>query len=378
MLIPRAITSSLLERLEPGRVVIVYGPRQVGKSTLLHEVVEKAGFQTLWLNGDEARVQDQFREVNLAPLQAVVGGYDLVVIDEAQKIPDIGLKLKIIVDAMKDLRLLVSGSSSFDLAHQIGEPLVGRKWTFTLYPIAQLEMVRAELADQWHLKGQLEEYLVYGSYPRVVQLTNAQRKMDYLKELVDGYLFNDILELDGLRNARRVRDICRLLAFQIGHEVSVSEIAQGVELSRNTVYRYLDMLEKAFVIRRVSGFSRNLRNEIRKNDRYYFWDNGVRNALIENLNSLALRNDVGQLFENFVAMERVKKLSYDLMYRNIYFWRTHDRQEIDIVEEGEGKLWGYEVAWKNRRKRIPSRWRQAYPEAMFLTVTQDNYLDIVT
>lgn len=378
MLIPRAITSSLLERLEPGRVVVVYGPRQVGKSTLLHEVVEKAGFQTLWLNGDETRVQDQFREANLAPLRAVVGGYELVVIDEAQKIPDIGLKLKIIVDAMKDLRLLVSGSSSFDLAHQIGEPLVGRKWTFTLYPIAQLEMVRAELTDQWHLKGQLEEYLVYGSYPRVVQLTNAQRKMDYLKELVDGYLFNDILELDGLRNARRVRDICRLLAFQIGHEVSVSELAQGVELSRNTVYRYLDMLGKAFVIRRVSGFSRNLRNEIRKNDRYYFWDNGVRNALIENLNGLALRNDVGQLFENFIAMERVKKLTYDSIHRNIYFWRTHDLQEIDIVEEGEGKLWGYEVAWKDRRKRIPSHWRQAYPEATFLTVTRNNYLDIIT
>lgn len=345
---------------------------------MLHEVVGEVGYKILWLNGDETITKDQFREANLASLKAAVGGFELVVIVEAQKIPDIGLKLKIIVDDMKGLRLLVSGSSSFDLAHQIGEPLVGRKWTFTLYPIAQLELLRAGLSDRIRLRGALAEYLVFGSYPEVLNATNMREKVQYLKELTDGYLFKDILELDGLRHAGKVRDICRLLAFQIGHEVSVSELASSVELSRNTVYRYLDMLEKSFVIRRVGGFSRNLRNEIRKNDRYYFWDNGVRNALIENLNGFELRNDVGQLWENFVAMERVKKLSYDSILRNIYFWRTHDRQEIDIVEEGEGKLRGYEVSWQPRKKRVPSHWREAYRDAEFQEISRENYLDFVT
>jgi len=348
----------------------------VGKTTLLRDVIAGIPLKTLSLNGETSQVQDAFAENSVDLLQRTVAGFELVVIDEAQKIPDIGSRLKLLVDSFPDLRVIASGSSSFDLARQIGEPLTGRKISFLLYPLAQMELSAIETPIE--TRSRLPERLIFGAYPEVILSPNTIDKTRYLVELCDSYLYKDILELDGLRSARKVRDILRLLGFQIGHEVSLNELAQNVELSRITVSKYLDMLEKSFVIIRVGGFSRNLRNEIRKSDRYYFFDNGVRNALINNFNELPSRNDLGMLWENYIVIERMKWLAYTKTYTNTYFWRTHDRQEIDWVEERGGKLYGYEFTWKDSRRRVPSHWQESYAEAEFSVITSENYLDFIS
>ncbi len=375
MNIPRAIFNDLVKHVVPGKVIVLYGPRRVGKTTVLRELVDVLNLKTLFLNGEAASVKVSFAVNDLIRLEPIVSGHQLLVIDEAQKIPEIGDRLKLLVDGLPQLRIVTSGSSSFDLARQVGEPLTGRKITYVLYPIAQMELMGEE--NRLESQTKLPERLIFGSYPETLFTPNQEEKIRYLGELCDSYLYKDILELEGLRNTGKVRDILGLLAFQIGHEVSVNEIAQSVELSRNTVFKYLELLEKAFVIKRIGGFSRNLRNEIKKNDRYYFYDNGVRNTLIGNFNDLKLRNDIGQLWENYVVMERIKKLSYTQKITNYYFWRTHDKQEIDWVEEAGGQLTGYEISWKAKKKKIPSHWRQAYSQAGFTQITQDNYWEFI-
>ena len=375
MNIPRAIQPDILKKLQPNKVVVIYGPRQVGKTTLLHHIIPRIKEDYLFLSGEDRAVQLWLSSQSIETLKENIGRKQVLIIDEAQKVPKIGLNLKLIVDHIKDIKVIATGSSSFELAFQVGEPLVGRKWQFYLYPIAQLELNQLEAPYQ--TKSRLESRLIYGVYPEVITTKDVALKRELLNSIVDNYLYRDLLELDGIRKSRKIIDVLKMMAFQIGKEVSLSELGSNVNLDLKTVEKYLDLLEKVFVIRRVDGFSRNLRKEITKNSHYYFFDNGIRNALINNFNDLKTRDDIGQLWENYLFMERIKKQHYQNIYLNRYFWRTYTQQEIDLVEEREGKLFGYEFKWGSKKGKIPSEWRKAYPEAEYQTINRDNYLDFI-
>lgn len=363
--------------LTPGKVFVVYGPRRVGKTTLVTQYLSQTGWKYKLDSGDNIRTQQLLSSQDFTMILAYVEGYELLVIDEAQQIPGIGQALKIIVDQRPDIRVIATGSSSFDLSNKIGEPLTGRKRTVTLFPVSQLE-----LTHEWNhheLKERLPDYLIYGSYPEVLTATSAARKKELLHELVDAYLLKDILILEHVKGSKYLLDMLKLLAFQIGKEVSSQELARQLGLSVKTVQRYLDLLEKAFVLVRTSGFSRNLRSEVVRKSKYYFYDTGLRNAIISQFNGLSERSDIGELWENFLFIERLKKRSYREQYANPYFWRTYEGQEIDLIEEGEGQVRGYEFKWSKRRgERVPTQWREAYPSASYEVIHSDNYLSFLT
>lgn len=373
------ITQKQLENLrtatQPGKVIVLYGARRTGKTTLLHEFLKGEEDPYLLVSGEDIAVQGYLSSQSVEKLTAFIGKNRLLVVDEAQKVPQIGLNLKLIVDHIPGVRIIATGSSSFDLARSIGEPLTGRKITLKLFPLAQMEISQTEQRHQ--TDANLESRLIYGSYPEVVLTPDNRAREQYLKEIVASYLYKDVLELDGIRHSGKISRLLQLIAFQIGKEVSYTELASSLSMSKNTAERYLDLLEKAFVIQKLSGFSRNLRSEITKNCRYYFLDNGIRNALINNFNPLQLRNDVGELWENYLVLERLKRQEYLGQSANNYFWRTYRQQELDFVEEREGRLFGYEMKWGKARVKPPTEWLSAYPEAAFSLVTQDNYLEFV-
>ncbi len=298
---------------------------------------------------------------------------ELLVIDEAQRVTNIGINLKILIDNNPKAIVLATGSASFDLANKISEPLTGRSITFTLYPVSYQEL-RLTLGTI-ETRNQLERWLVWGGYPEIVTNENPSFREKLLSELVGAYLYRDILELDGVRRSEKIVDLLRLLAFQVGQEISIAEIATSLALNRQTVDRYLDLLEKVFVIFKVNGFSRNLRKEVTKNHRYYFYDNGVRNSLIQNFNSLALRNDVGQLWENFLSVERRKVNQNARRSVNSYFWRTYDQKEIDCIEEYGGKLHGYEFKWRvgEIRAAVRKEFIENYPGSILTCINQENF-----
>jgi uncharacterized protein len=360
----------------PGKVVVIYGARRTGKTTLLKEFLKDEPKAHLLVSGEDITVHSYLSSQSVEKLTAFVGKTKLLVVDEAQKIPNIGVNLKLIVDHLSGIRIVVTGSSSFDLARHTGEPLTGRKYTLKLFPLAQMEIGQIEKIHQ--TEANLENRLIYGSYPEVVLMQDNQGREKYLKEIVSSYLYKDILELDGIRHSAKIIRLLQLLAFQIGKEVSLSELGTSLSMSKNTVERYLDLLEKAFVLQRLTGFSRNLRNEITKNCRYYFLDNGVRNALINNFNLLQQRNDCGELWENYLIMERFKKQEYLDAQANNYFWRTYTKQEIDFVEERKGRLFGYEMKWGKAKPLPPKIWQSAYPESSFELINRDNYLKFIT
>jgi predicted AAA+ superfamily ATPase len=366
---------NLRDLAKPGKVVVIYGARRTGKTTLLNEFLKVENEPHLLVSGEDITVQGYLSSRSVDKLTSFVGANRLLVVDEAQKTPDIGLNLKLIVDHIPGIRIIATGSSSFDLARSMGEPLTGRKHTLKLFPLAQMEIGQIEQRHQ--TDANLESRLIYGSYPEVVLMQDNRARERYLKEIVSSYLYKDILELDGIRHSAKIIRLLQLIAFQIGKEVSYTELATGLGMSKNTAERYLDLLEKAFVVQKLSGFSRNLRNEITKNCRYYFLDNGVRNALINNFNPLELRNDLGELWENYLVMERLKRQEYLGQTANNYFWRTYTRQELDFVEEREGNLHGYEIKWGKSRLRAPKEWLAAYPEAGFEVVNRDNYLEFI-
>lgn len=374
------IVQKQLEKLKklamPGKVVVLYGARRTGKTTLLKEFLKNERKEHLLVSGEDITVHSYLSSQSVEKLTAFVGKAKLLVVDEAQKIPNIGVNLKLIVDHLSGIRIVVTGSSSFDLARHTGEPLTGRKYTLKLFPLAQMEIGQIEKIHQ--TEANLENRLIYGSYPEVVLMQDNQGREKYLKEIVSSYLYKDILELDGIRHSGKIIRLLQLIAFQIGKEVSLSELGTSLSMSKNTVERYLDLLEKAFVLQRLSGFSRNLRNEITKNCRYYFLDNGVRNALINNFNLLQQRNDCGELWENYLIMERLKKQEYLDASANNYFWRTYTKQEIDFVEERKGRLFGYEMKWGKAKPRPPKLWESAYPESSFELINRENYLKFIT
>lgn len=374
MKIQRILLDQMETALAPGKVLVLYGPRQAGKTTLVMDLLPRLKVRHLYVSADEITYRQALGSQDRRVLGDLLGDNELLVIDEAQRVPDIGLNLKILVDNYPQTAILATGSASFDLASKLSEPLTGRKRTLTLYPVSYAEL--SQTLGAFEARAQLERWLVFGGYPAIVTADSGRESM--LSELVGSYLYRDLLQLDGVRRSERIVDLLRLLAFQIGHEVSLSELGSGLGLNHETVSRYLDLLEKVFVLFRVGGFSRNLRKEVVKTSRYYFYDNGVRNALIQNLNPLALRNDAGQLWENYLAVERRKANEYAGRLVNSYFWRTYDRKEIDLIEESGGELRGFEFKWQGQASRSAvAEFTVAYPGAEVVTVTRESLAEFV-
>jgi len=373
-MIPRAY-DNLDNYLKKGKVLVIFGPRQVGKTTLLKDFLSKTHLKYRLDNGEDFRIAELFSSRDPDRISEYAKGYELVVIDEAQKIPDAGSGLKMLIDNNPDLMVIATGSSSFDLAGTVGEPLTGRKRTLTMFPVSQIEL--SEMFNRYDLKDMLEEFLIYGSYPEVVEAKSKDEKSRIVTELTHSYLLKDIIAFDRIKNSRVIFDLLRLLAFQTGSKVSLSEIAKNLGIDGKTVGRYIDILEKSFVIFRLTGFSRNLRKEIVKKNKYYFYDTGIRNALIANFNPLDIRNDAGELWENFVLIERFKRNTYKNEILNSYFWRTWNQQEIDLVEEKGGWLSGYEFKYGKKTPKAPDLWTETYSNASFEVINRENYFDFI-
>ncbi len=373
-MINRIIANAIEKVLYKKKAIVILGARQVGKTTLLKEVFKDAK-DALWLNADFSEVQNMFEEASLIRLKTIIGKHKLILIDEAQRIENIGIKLKIIVDELKDVQVIATGSSSFDLADKINEPLTGRKYEFSLFPLSFEEM------QQHHglfvELNSLHKRLIFGYYPEVV--VNNGDEIEMLKMLSNSYLYKDLLSWQDIKKPKKIVKLLQALAFQIGNQVSYNEISKLIGLHHDTVESYIDLLEKSFIIYRLPSFSRNLRNELKRSRKIYFYDNGIRNALIGNYNSIDMRNDLGALWENFIITERMKFIHYNKIYTNRYFWRTHAQQEIDYIEEREGKLFAYEFKWKTHKKvKIPNSFIRAYPDAETQIITPENYYHFIT
>ncbi len=361
--------------LKPNKVLVIYGPRRVGKTTLLKHYLETTNFKYRLDSGDNIRIQETLGSRDFKAIKEYATGYDLIVIDEAQQIPGIGMGLKILVDQVPNVRVIATGSSSFDLAHQVGEPLTGRKTTLTLFPIAELELAKDH--NSYDLKNTLEDRLIFGTYPEVLNAQTNDGKKAAIDEIVNSYLFKDVLALDKIKKSKTLIDLVKILALQIGSEVSINELATNLGVNARTIERYLDILEKSFVLIGVGSLRRNLRNEVRGKKKYYFYDTGVRNGVISQFNRLNERDDIGGLWENYLFIERLKKRSYHNLHANYYFWRTYAQQEIDYIEEYGGKLSAYEFKWKNANLKKPTLFLEHYPNAEFRVITKDNYLEFV-
>lgn len=367
----RNISEHILNKLQPNKVVIVFGARRVGKTILVKQILEKINEPVLMLNGEDITVHDKLAIRSIENYRQLLGSYKLLYIDEAQKIPEIGLKLKLMIDEIKGLKIIVSGSSSFDIHKDAGEPLTGRKYTFNLYTLSENEYNQVE--NNVIKADKIRERLIFGNYPELLQLPDKKDKIDYLNEMVSSYLLKDILAYENIKNSHKIFNLLRMIAFQIGAEVSLQELGNHLGISKNTVEKYLDLLSQVFILHKVEGFSRNLRKEITKNSRWYFLDNGIMNAVVANFNPLESRNDIGILWENYMISERLKYQEYNRISSNNYFWRTYEQQEIDWVEEREGALFGYEFKWKESKVKVPTQWKRAYPNATYELIHIDNF-----
>ncbi len=362
----------------PGKVMLLVGARRTGKTFFIRQLISKWNKnKCLLLNGEDIIVQQQLRTHSIAHYKSLTAGYKYIIIDEAQKVPEIALILKLMVDEIKGVRFIVTGSSVFDLKNKLGEPLTGRKKDFMLFPLAQSEYNQVENKIQMY--QHLDDKLIYGCYPELLHLKTNRQKQEYLQEIVSSYLYKDILVMENLRSPDKIIDLLKLIAWQIGKEVSLEELGRNLQMSKNTVDRYLDLLTKVFVLFKVQGFSRNLRKEIVKTKRWYFYDNGIRNAVIANFQSLNMRDDKGMLWENYLAAERLKFQAYNSIPVNNYFWRTHDMQEIDWVEERSGKLFGYEFKFTEpyRKLHAPKAWKENYPAAAFKVIHKNNFEEFI-
>ena len=376
--IERSIISMFNKKVLPNKVLILLGARRVGKTAFIKNylsIIPKTDY--LQLNGEDIDDANLLKERSVNNYSRLLSNTKLLVIDEAQNIPDIGLILKLIVDSIHGIKIIATGSSVFDLSNKLGEPLVGRKNTIYLFPLAQMEFSKQE--NYKITISKLEERLLFGSYPELEQYPDWNDKISYLKEIVNSYLLKDILVFDGIKQSNKILDLLKLIAFQVGQEVSLQELARQLGISKNTVESYLDLLSKVFVIYKVPGFSRNLRKEITKSNRWYFYDNGIRNAIINNFSRLESRTDIGALWENYLASERIKYQNYTQKETTNYFWRTYDQQELDWLEEENGNLKGYEFKWnENRKAKIPTAFAKAYSKATFEVINKQNYLDFIT
>ena len=377
MFIQRYLEAQLKEALVPGKAVVILGARRVGKTTLIKNVISQEKENTKFINCDDPDVITQFNGIGLSSLKRIFADTSLIIFDEVQRIKNVGILLKMIVDEMPDKKLLVSGSSSLDLSNEINEPLTGRKKTFYLFSICFLELWEHENRQELMLRSYLDQALRFGSYPKIFDFDTAQEKEDYLMELASDYLYQDVLQYQEVRNPDQLRKLLVALALQIGQEVSYPELANIVGIDQKTVIRYLDLLEKGFVIFRLPALSRNMRKEISKSRKIYFCDLGIRNALIKNFNSYDLRQDKGQVWENFLINERRKKDLYKKELKNYYFWRTYDQKEVDLVEESSGKMAGFEFKWKSQKIKKPTDFLDAYPGSSFKRINNSSFLDFV-
>jgi len=374
-MISRVIKEQLVSRFGKGKVIFLIGPRQVGKSTLLRELQKEQEDKTLFINCDEPDMRLMLENVTSTELRSLIGNNMLIMIDEAQKVHNIGETLKLMADNIKDIQIIASGSSALELQNRTNEPLTGRKFEFNLYPLATNELVlhHGRIEEQ----RLLERRLIYGLYPDIVN--NPGNEQELLIELINSYLYKDILSFQNLRKPEVLSKLLTGLALQLGQEVSYNELSQLVGVDKATIEKYIDLLEKCFVVFRLSSFSRNLRNELKRTRKIFFYDNGIRNGVLNNFAPLQLRQDVGRLWENFMVSERLKRNSYDRNFRKSYFWRTQTQQEIDLVEEKDGILYAFEFKWnQKRRMNIPKSFSEAYPEHRFEVITSYNYLDFLT
>ncbi len=374
--IPQAQLSHLESIVVPGKVIVVYGPRRVGKTTLVQRYAQQHDPNALVVSGEDIAVREYLESQSITKLKNFVGNHQTLIVDEAQYVRQIGLNLKLLVDHVAGLRIVATGSSSFEVANLTGEPLTGRRLTLLLFPLAQLELQQVENIHE--TRGNLESRLIYGSYPEIILMDSNDSREAYIKELISSYLFKDVLQIDGVRFADKLLRLLQLIAFQIGRQVSLSELGSQLGMNKKSVERYLDLLEKSYVLYSRFGFSRSLRKEVTKSRRYYFYDNGIRNGIINNFNPITLRDDVGALWENYIITERIKRNLYCRHFTNNYFWRTYDRQEIDLIEERGGHLHATEFKWSARSPtRPPSAWQQTYPESSYQVVHCDNYLEFI-
>lgn len=377
MKIHRDISEKIEELLIPGKVLVLYGPRQVGKTTLVRELQAKMVYRSKFYSGDELIYSEPFSIQSRQSFDELVGDSELIIIDEAQRIPNIGINLKILVDNNPKLRIIATGSASFELANKISEPLTGRKLTLTLYPVSYREMQKTRgIVEARHL---LERWMIWGGYPEIVSIDDLVNRERLMNEIVISYLYHDLLELEDIRRSNKINALLKLLAFQIGSTVSIAELARTLGLNFQTVQRYLELLEKVFVIFRVEGFSRNHRKEITKSPRFYFYDLGVRNCVIQNFNPIDLRSDVGQIWENYLMVERLKSNQIHDRFGNSFFWRTYNQKEIDLVEERQGKLVGYEFKYGdgNIRKATRDEFLENYPGSNLITINRKNFEEFV-
>ncbi len=377
MFIPRTLHGEITKNIMSAKkVIILYGARRTGKTTLLNEIVKSQPGKKLIINADEKKYVDVLSSRDLNKLRLLLEGYDLIFIDEAQRVPEIGINLKLMYDSFPDLKIIASGSSSFELANRVREPLTGRSKTYHLHPISVNELRRK--INSFELASRVEELLLFGMYPEIFSLKNRKEKIAYVRELTTDYLYKDVLSLSSIKHAHRLDSLLRLLAMQTGSQVSMNELARQLQMSKETVASYIDLMEKAFIVFRLSGFSRNLRKEVAKMDKIFFWDLGVRNAIINNFNGLELRADIGAMWENFIISERMKYLSNRLISKQTYFWRTYTGAELDFVEEGNDTISGYEIKWGKKSKKIPPTWAKTYPDAPVKFINRENFMDFIS
>jgi hypothetical protein len=367
----RKIESIIKEYLRPNKVVILLGARRVGKTILAKKIEREYEGSTAYLNAEDAITREILGSRNVSSYKGNFEGINLVVVDEAQTIPEIGQILKLIVDEVEGIKILATGSSAFDLMNKFGEPLTGRSFSFHLFPFSQGELM--EIENPIEAKQKLGERLLFGMYPELTSYTTIAEKKTYLNNLVNTYLLKDILALDDLRGTSKIMELLKLLAYQVGNEVSPHEIGKQLGMSKNTVEKYLNLLQKVFIIFELKAFSKNLRKEVSKNRKWYFVDNGVRNAIISDFSPLEIRKDLGQLWENFILSERLKLNNNNQSDTKMYFWRTYDQQEVDLVEETDGQLNAFEIKWQHSKVKVPVAWKNAYPNSGFKVVRKEDF-----
>ncbi len=369
-MVERLLEHNILKHWDDPKAIIILGPRQSGKTTLVNSIAKRKELPMQFWSGDDFSIRSMLGTIAIATLKTMIGGSKIIIIDEAQRIENIGLCIKMIIDHFPGVKVLATGSSSFELSNRVNEPMTGRKWEYLLLPFSFKEMVGDHgLAKE---KTLLEQRMIYGYYPDVVN--NPGQEKEILKQLADSYLYKDILLMERINKTDRLEKLVQALAFQVGNEVSYNELGQITGLDNQTVERYIDLLEKAFVIFRIGSLSRNLRNELKKSRKIYFYDNGLRNAIINAFNPLSLRTDIGQLWENFMMSERLKYLKTHDVWCSRFFWRTTAQQEIDYVEESEGKTFGYEFKWNpNLKKSFPKAFINAYPGSETSYITPDSF-----
>lgn len=373
VLIKRYLECILKDNIGKNKVLLIFGTRRVGKTWLIENLLKEIEKPKLFLNGEDQDVQALLANRSKANYTRVLGDTELLAIDEAQSIPEIGKVLKLMIDSFKNLTIIASGSAAFDLSNKTGEPLTGRSFAYNLFPIAQLELKENLLQTRQNF----EERLIFGSYPEIFNLPTLKEKTIYLNELVRSYLLKDILIYEQVQNGPKLLDLLKLIAFQVGSEVSTDELSSSLSLSKNTIARYLDLLSKVFIIYKVGGYSSNLRKEITKSSKWYFYDNGIRNALINDFRLIALRNDKGLLWENYCLAERIKKNHYLQRNTSYYFWRTYDQQEIDLIEVSNGNVAAFDFKYGKGHKKIPAFFAKNYPNASFEIINTENYLDFI-